>query len=265
MPMKQPRLSVVTVTYNAESCVEKTILSVLNQTYANVEYLIIDGGSKDGTMDIVNRYKDRIHYIVSEKDRGIFDGMNKGIFAAQGDYVIMMNADDTFHDNKVLEDVAAFIAEHPDSDVVFGNANEEREYGFFVTKPDLASISKKMSISHQALFVKTDLLKQKPFVVEHRYAADFEQVSAFYLEGRPFSYIDRTIADIVLSDGTTFNNHIASVNELYDIREARGENIRKERRSMICRKRTVRFMKTCLPSFVSKPLFCLVAKFYKTL
>ena len=70
--MSQPRLSVVTVTYNAESCIEKTILSVLGQTYNNLEYIIIDGGSKDATMEIVGRYKDRIDYIVSEKDRGIF-------------------------------------------------------------------------------------------------------------------------------------------------------------------------------------------------
>ncbi len=263
--MSQPRLSVVTVTYNAESCIEKTILSVLGQTYNNLEYLIIDGGSKDATMEIVGRYKDRIDYIISEKDRGIFDGMNKGALAATGEYVIMMNADDAFHDNKVLEDVAAFIEMHPDSDVVYGKAREILEYGNFITEPNLANITKKMAISHQATFVRSSLLREKPFVVEHRYAADFEQLSAFYLEGKKFAYIDRCIADIVLSDGTTYNNHIASVNELYDIRASRGENIRKERRSMICRKKTVRFMKTCLPSFLSKPLFRLLAKFYKTL
>lgn len=263
--MSQPRLSVVTVTYNAEACVEKTILSVLGQSYPHVEYLIIDGGSKDATMEIVQRYKDRIDYIVSEKDRGIFDGMNKGIMAATGDYVIMMNADDSFHDNKVLEDVAAFIEQHPDSDVVFGDASEEREYGRFITKPQVEAITKKMSISHQALFVRSSLLKAKPFVVEHRYAADFEQLSAFYLEGRKFAYIDRCIADIVLSDGTTYNNHIASVNELYDIRAARGEDVRRERRSMICRKKTVRFLKTGLPHFISEPLFRFLAKHYKTL
>ncbi len=263
--MSKVRISVVTVTYNAESCLEKTILSVVGQTYPNVEYLIIDGGSKDGTMAIAQRYQDHIAYMVSEKDCGIFDGMNKGIAAATGDYLIMMNADDTFHDNRVLEDVAAFIEAHPDSEVVFGNAEEEREYGLFVTRPDLQAITQKMSISHQTLFVKLSLLKAKPFVVEHRFAADFEQISAFYLEGRNFAYMDRTIANIKLTDGTTFNHYIASVNELYDIRAARGENIEKERRSMIYRKKTVRFMKNCLPAFISKPLFRFMAKHYKTL
>ena len=82
--MRNPRLSVVTVSYNTYNCIEKTIQSVINQTYLNVEYLIIDGGSTDGTQQIIERYRDWIAYYVSERDKGLYDGMNKGIAAATG-------------------------------------------------------------------------------------------------------------------------------------------------------------------------------------
>ncbi len=94
MNQQNLRISVVTVCYNAVDTIEETILSVINQTYPNVEYIIIDGGSTDGTVDIIKKYADRIAYWVSEPDRGIYDAMNKGIVAATGDYIIFINSED---------------------------------------------------------------------------------------------------------------------------------------------------------------------------
>ena len=106
-----PKISVITISYNAEKEIEKTILSVISQTYSNIEYLIIDGASKDDTMVIVNKYKDRISHIVSEPDKGIYDAMNKGVKYATGEWIVMMNAGDIFNNESVLQNIMNNIPE----------------------------------------------------------------------------------------------------------------------------------------------------------
>jgi len=101
------KISIITVCYNAENEIERTIQSVIDQTFHDYEYIIVDGASKDSTMDIVNKYSDRIHQIVSEPDSGIYDAMNKGTKIANGEWMIFMNAGDLFADNRVLENVFA--------------------------------------------------------------------------------------------------------------------------------------------------------------
>lgn len=263
--MKSPKISVVTVSYNTRDCIEKTILSVIGQTYPNVEYLIIDGGSTDGTQEVVKRYSDRIAYFVSERDKGLYDGMNKGIAAATGDYLLFMNADDVFADNEVVGKIARFIEEHPDADVVYGNSEQILEYGTYEVKPKVAYLNHKMAISHQATFVKLSLLRSHPFDLKYRYAADFEQLSSLYLAGHTFKYIDCLVARVEMTGGTTYNNYIRSVNELYDIIESRGVDVRRERRLMILRKRIVRALKCALPQCIANPLFRFLAKHYKVL
>lgn len=99
------KVSVITVSYNSADTIDATINSVLSQTYSNIEYIIIDGKSKDNTMDIVNKYKDRISCVVSEPDKGIYDAMNKGVALATGDIVGILNSDDFYADNNVIDDV----------------------------------------------------------------------------------------------------------------------------------------------------------------
>ena len=96
-------ISIVTVSYNAVLTIEQTILSVINQTYPNVEYIIIDGGSTDGTVDIIKKYEDKIAYWVSEPDKGIYDAMNKGVVVATGEWINFMNAGDIFTDGDVID------------------------------------------------------------------------------------------------------------------------------------------------------------------
>ena len=105
--MNNPKISVVTVCYNAVDLIEETILSVINQTYRNVEYIIIDGASTDGTVDIINKYRDKIAYFVSEPDKGIYDAMNKGIKVATGEWLNFMNAGDVFSSNTIVSEVVS--------------------------------------------------------------------------------------------------------------------------------------------------------------
>ena len=114
------KISVITVTYNSENTLEKTILSVAGQTYKNIEHLIIDGASTDKTLEIVDKYRHNITKIISEPDKGIYDAMNKGIAQATGDYLIFLNSDDELYDSTVLEKFAAVCQKHG-TDLVWGD------------------------------------------------------------------------------------------------------------------------------------------------
>lgn len=103
------KISLITVSYNAEKTIEKTIQSVLSQTYENIEYIIIDGMSKDSTLEIINRYQHKISKLVSEKDQGMYDALNKGIALSTGDIVGILNADDVFASNNILSEVGNFF------------------------------------------------------------------------------------------------------------------------------------------------------------
>jgi glycosyltransferase involved in cell wall biosynthesis len=156
----QPILSVITVVYNNVSDIERTILSVLGQTYQNIEYIVIDGLSNDGTLDVVHRYDSRIARIVSEKDKGIYDAMNKGLAIATGDYVLFMNSGDEFFD---MDTVTAVFASADDADIYYGETEMITAGGQSLgqrrhkapAKFTWRNFKYGMSISHQAIYIKS--------------------------------------------------------------------------------------------------------------
>ena len=117
--MKKLKISVITVSYNAAQTIEETLFSVCNQSYLNVEYIIIDGGSTDGTCEIIEKYRNKIGYFISEPDNGIYDAMNKGLKIATGDYVIFLGADDHFISLSVLEEVVEEMEKTNKTNIVF--------------------------------------------------------------------------------------------------------------------------------------------------
>lgn len=125
---KQPLVTVITVVFNGERYLEEAILSVLNQSYPNLEYIIIDGSSNDGTLAIIDQYKDAIDYWVSEKDQGIYDAMNKGIILSTGDIIGIVNSDDVIYPNTVANVVSAF-REKPKAQYTFGKVELAMENG----------------------------------------------------------------------------------------------------------------------------------------
>ena len=157
----KPLISIITVVFNGEKYLEETIQSVINQTYSNVEYIIIDGGSTDGTIDIIKKYEDKIDYWVSEKDKGIYDAMNKGIDLATGDWQNFLNAGDSFVDNNVLEKI--FTTNLENITLVYGDIIAIRENGQklnvnAIELKDDNSIKKGMKVCHQAIFYNKNIM-----------------------------------------------------------------------------------------------------------
>ena len=169
----KPLITVITVCYNAISDIEKTILSVIHQLYSNIEYVIIDGGSVDGTVEIIKKYQDKISYWISEADKGIYDAMNKGIDKAAGGWVCFMNAGDTFYSPDTILSVSdCFCHQY---DIVYGKVNMvDKSYSKLVTPATVPDKNNPMPFNHQAVFTKTDLLKRMPFNLSYRYAADYD-------------------------------------------------------------------------------------------
>ena len=266
--MSQPIISIITVTFNAAKVVEKTIQSVVSQTYDKLEYLIIDGASKDDTMAIVDRYRDQIERrgrIVSEPDKGLYDAMNKGVRLASGEWILFLNADDEFIDSNVVADVAAFIGKHPEADFVFGNTEEVWDYGIVISAPAEACINHKMCSSPQASFVKKSLHESHPFELQYRYAADFEQFISFVQGNTTFVHFDRLISRIRLSSGVTHENHLASATEIYDILLDRGYDVQKEKTRKLRNIKLVSSFRKQMPGWITRPVFKVLAKVYKAM
>lgn len=158
----KPVLSVITVVYNNVDDIERTMLSVLGQTYPRIEYIVIDGASTDGTLDAISQHRDKLALLISEPDKGIYDAMNKGLAAATGDYVIFMNSGDEFYAPDTVEKV---FATQPNADIYYGetemiNARCESLGKRRHSAPEKftwKSFNRGMSISHQAIYIKSSL------------------------------------------------------------------------------------------------------------
>ena len=184
-------VTVVTVTYNAEDLQEKTINSVLNQTYDNIEYIIIDGGSIDGTVDIIKKYDGQISYWVSEVDEGIYHAMNKAIERASGEFINFMNAGDTFADNDAVQYVMDSKSEK--ADLIYGDYIRLDPYRTFKAQ-DRSRWYSAVPFCHQTLFTKTQLIKDEMFDTRYIIAADHDFIIKMYEQKRVFQYLERNLA-----------------------------------------------------------------------
>jgi glycosyltransferase involved in cell wall biosynthesis len=171
---------VVTPVLNSEAFVEQTILSIINQDYKNIEYIIIDGGSTDGTLDIIKKYADKIDLWVSEPDKGIYDAQNKGVFKAKGEYFAVLNSGDYFAEKDVVSKVAAKIKSGLNVDYVYSDAllikqtENNRVVKFY---SDISNILKFNPIPHPTLFSKTEFFKKSGgFDCTYKVSADYDYV-----------------------------------------------------------------------------------------
>lgn len=181
------KISVITVCYNCVNEIESTITSVLSQTYFDVEYIIIDGGSIDGTVDIIRKYEDEIDYWLSEKDRGIYDAMNKGFSLSNGKWINFMNAGDTFYSNLVLENVFSNYSSFNKKAILYGYKyqNQSPIYPFSLNYLEKGIIM----ANHQSMFFNSDIIKNQDLRYDLRFPiyADYELVNRIYLNfGKSF-------------------------------------------------------------------------------
>ncbi|NEM97265.1 glycosyltransferase family 2 protein [Pontibacter burrus] len=203
-----PLVSIITVVYNGEKYLEQTIKSVLNQTYKNLEYIIIDGGSKDGTLDIINKYEAQLAYWVSEPDKGLYDAMNKGIKLAKGELVGLINSDDWYEENAIELIVSAYV-NNPDKRIFHGDRYDVLESGEKRIRKFNPSRYKflyyGMTYNHPSMFVHKDVYAKETYDIKLRALSDYEFVLKNYLtNSAAFFYLPQPYVNYRL-DGISAN------------------------------------------------------------
>lgn len=234
------RFSIITCTYNAAPVLQRTLDSVAQQTWTQVEHIIVDGASTDGTVDMIRNYHDKHdeteedeHVIVwaSEPDRGLYDAMNKGILRATGDYVVFLNAGDVFPSPETLEHIFTDVNERCDSvlpAVLYGDTDIVDDEGRFLRHRRLAppeeltwrSFQEGMLVCHQAFYVRTDIAKAEPYDLRYRFSADVDWCIRVMKHAERQQLQLLRIPEVVvnyLDGGMTNKNHRASLKERFHV------------------------------------------------
>ena len=221
------KLSVITICYNIKDEIERTCESIVNQTNQNFEWVVIDGGSTDGTVDILNKYKKRIDVFVSEPDKGVYNAMNKGIKRASGEFLNFMNGGDCFADNTVVDE---FLKHNTDGiDVLYGNMNYIKEDGSIHLHTYPSTLDNLYfcfnCISHQSAFIRRSLFgKYGLYNEQQRVVSDWEKWIIFIRNRCVFSYWNRLVSQFYkggISSGTQLykTELTALINKYYTKKE----------------------------------------------
>ena len=217
--MNNPKLSVITIVYNNVVAIERTMLSVLNQTYLNIEYIIIDGASTDGTKEIIQKYKERIAKFISEPDKGLYDAMNKGLALATGDYVLFMNSGDEIYASETVSEV---FATAPSGDIYYGetemfdeNWNSLGQRRHHAPEHfDWHSFKFGMNVSHQAIYIKRSLTE--PYNLAYKYSSDIDWILKAAKKSSNIVNTHLYVAKYLVG-GISKQKHFASLKERFKI------------------------------------------------
>lgn len=223
--MELPKITVITVVYNRVDTIEQTISSVVNQTYPNIEYIVIDGGSTDGTVDIIKKYEKQIAYWVSEKDAGIYDAMNKGARVATGEYVEFLNSDDCFCSYNVIEQVVKEL--DVNTDILSCKVcvvDEKNGMEKVVGKPclEIENYHGGMVVPHQGIFARRALLEKYPFDTKYKIKGDYKFFLSCYCdENVKFKYSSLVV--VFFSD-SGISSRVDSIDEEINVNRELGQN-----------------------------------------
>jgi glycosyltransferase involved in cell wall biosynthesis len=214
-----PKLSVITIVYNNVKDIERTMLSVLGQSYPNIEYIVIDGASTDGTLNVINSYRSRIAKLISEPDQGIYDAMNKGLNQATGDYVLFMNSGDEIYDQDTVAQVFPTAA---NADIYYGETEMYNESWESLGRRRHAapatfnwkSFKYGMNVSHQAIYVKRSLAE--PYDLRYKYSADIDWIIKIAKKSTKIVNCQRYVAKYLVG-GISKKKHLESLKERFRI------------------------------------------------
>lgn len=214
------KVSIVTVCLNSEKTIEKTIKSVLGQTYSDIEYIIIDGKSSDKTWDIIQKYSDKIDFFCSEPDKGIYDAMNKGIKHCHGEIIAFLNSDDWYVNDTVKKIVDCF--ERTQSDIVYGDYvfwySEDEQY-YLKCNKEIEELNYRMIMSHQATFFRRDLFNRFGYYdLKYKIASDYEWILKAYHNNVKFEYIPEKLC-YFRNGGLCTTSLIDCIEEIKEIAE----------------------------------------------
>jgi glycosyltransferase involved in cell wall biosynthesis len=217
---RQPKFSIITITYNAASVIEPTLQSVLSQTYTNYEYLLIDGGSKDNTVAKAKASGIEFAHIVSERDNGIYDAMNKGIALATGDYLCFLNAGDAFYGPDTLQTIANAATREEFPDVLYGETAEVDDARNFVRMRRLQapkeltwrSFKSGMMVCHQAFYAKREIAPM--YDLKYRLSSDVDWCIKVMKQSKKLVNVNATVVNY-LQNGLSLQHHRASLKERF--------------------------------------------------
>jgi glycosyltransferase involved in cell wall biosynthesis len=205
--MTHPLVSIITVCYNAENTLENTIQSVIGQTYTNIEYIIIDGGSSDGTTDIIKKFESFPITWITENDKGVYDAMNKGSKIASGEWINFMNSGDTFINNEVLCKLIPLFNNEIIS-VIYGDTHVIEDFAEYDLKANkLSNITLFPPFSHQASFIRKKVLDKNLIDINIKISADRKLFYNLYIKGFRFEYCDKVIVNYDITHGSLSGNN----------------------------------------------------------
>ena len=225
--MTLPKISIITPSYNQAQYIEQTILSVLEQGYENLEFIIIDGGSNDGSVDVIRKYENQLHYWITEKDRGQAHALNKGLAQATGDIVAYLNSDDLYLPGAFAA-VGKFFQEHPDCDwlcgdtLMFGEGRDDEVVVANVPRSAAQALSWAYTAPQPGMFWKRELLHEG-FAERWRYCFDHELYVRLLLAGHKCEHLPQTlaayrlhVASKTVAEGDLFDREFDQIAEIYE-------------------------------------------------
>jgi len=193
-----PKISIITPCFNSKRYIEATIKSILQQEYSNIEYIIIDGGSTDGTIDIIKKYDKKIAYWISETDRSMYDAINKGLIKASGEIIGILNSDDILFDNKTISYIADSFNKHSNTVGIFGDLITFNEYNkkyrkvFKVSFKSLLISGKGTFLPHPTVYLRKEIYQFFFYDLKYKYAADYDFLLRI-LKKHQLTYINKPI------------------------------------------------------------------------